>query len=289
MLRRRPICGHNGSPPPPRIGPDILVETLSRSSAVVTLDGLVNEVWEMAPSARIFSIAIEELHSPDRATTFELPKHEYEPGRRLCIYLLIASLPHWGKLRNICDTCLAAGGLVQVVFREQDWALVQLRQGANGWMLSELERNFPTEQYTASIALVPATPNCGHPLEPASRSGPFTCRGFIVSLGSRENGSSAGTAAETRGKQSDKELTAVVPTLNRVGPCVALVRFLHYCGFEHRIVVADLSSPEQAEILRARLAGLAEYQSYDYGLPQYQKTGADRALGGYSLYRLTAR
>ena len=252
--------------------PDILVETLSWSSAVITLDGLINEVWEMAASARIFSIAIDQLHSLDRATTFVLPQHEYEPELRLCIYLLIASLPHWGKLRNVCDACLAAGGLVQVVFREQDWALVQLRQGANAWMLSELERNFPAEQYTASIALVPAMPNCGPPLEAASQPAPITCRGFIVSLGSRQNGSAAirPQPKAVVGNRT-KDLTAVVPTLNRVDQCVALVRFLHYCGFEHRIVVADSSSPEQAETLRARLAGLAEYQSYDYGLPQYQK------------------
>jgi glycosyltransferase domain-containing protein len=252
--------------------PDILVETLSGSSAVVALDGLINEVWEMVPSARIFPIAIEQLHSSDRAITFVLPQHEYKPGFRLCVYVLIASLPHWGKLRNICDACLVAGGQVQVVFREQDWALVHLRQGANAWMLSELERNFPTEQYTASITLVPAGPNGGHPLEAASQSAPITCRGFIVNLETRQSGSAAirsqPKAVVTNGP---KELTAVVPTLNRVGPCVALVRFLHYCGFEHRIIVADSSAPERAEILRARLAGLAEYQSFDYGLPQYLK------------------
>jgi glycosyltransferase domain-containing protein len=63
----------------------------------------------------------------------------------------------------------------------------------------------------------------------------------------------------------------VIPAHNRVGACIALVRFLHSCGFEHRIVVADSSRPKTAAVLRTGLSGLAEYQSFDYRMPQYSK------------------
>ena len=48
---------------------DIVAETLSGTSAVVTLDGLVNEVWEMAPSAR-------NLSDRDRAAS--QPRSRYD-------------------------------------------------------------------------------------------------------------------------------------------------------------------------------------------------------------------
>jgi len=66
-------------------------------------------------------------------------------------------------------------------------------------------------------------------------------------------------------------LTAVIPAHNRVGPCIALVRFLHSCGFKHPIIVADTSTPERAAALRAGLSGLADYQSFDYRIAQYPK------------------
>ena len=251
--------------------PDILAETLSGTSAVVTLDGLINEIWEMAPSARIFPIAIEQLHSPDREMTCLLPPDEYAPGRILCIYLLIASLPHWHKLRDICDAAFAAGGRVRVVFQEQSWERVDLRQPANGWMLSLLERNFEAERYTASITLIPAEPAGETPPEPASPP-PLACRGFIVDVGRPQNGSSAvrlqPKVAVTRPGEG---LTAVIPAHNRVGACIALIRFLHSCGFKHRIIVADSSTPERAAALRAGLSGLAEYRSFDYRMTQYPK------------------
>jgi glycosyltransferase domain-containing protein len=252
--------------------PDILVETLSGTSAVVTLDGLLNEVWEMAPSARIFPIAIEQLHSPDREMTCLLPPDEYAPGRKLCIYLLIASLPHWPKLRGICNAALAEGGQVRVVFREQGWERVDLRQRANAWMLSLLERNFEVEQYAASIALIPVETADEPPRDPASLSPPTVCRGFIVDVGRPQNGSSAVRPQPKVAVTSPSEgLTAVIPAHNRIGPCIALVRFLHSCGFEHRIIVADSSTPERAAALRAGISGLAEYRSFDYRIAQYPK------------------
>jgi glycosyltransferase domain-containing protein len=256
--------------PPDR--PDILAETLAGTSAVVTLDGLVNEVWELAPSARILPVAIEELHSPDREMTFLLPLEEYAPGRTLCIYLLIASLPHWDKLRDICDTALAAGGQVRVVFREQDWARVDLRQPEDAWMLSLLDRNFEAERYTASIALIPAESAGERLSEPASLSPPVVCRGFIVNVERLQNAPRAVRSQPNVALARDGEdLTAVIPAHNRVGSCIALVRFLRSCGFRHRIIVADTSTPERAALLRAGLSGLAEYRSFDYRMAQYPK------------------
>jgi glycosyltransferase domain-containing protein len=252
--------------------PDILAETLSGTSAVVTLDGLINEIWEMAPSARIFPIAIEQLHSPDREMTCLLPPEEYAPGRILCIYALIASLPHWHKLRDICDAALAAGGQVRVVFREQSWERIDLRQPANAWMLSLLERNFEAEQYTASITLIPVETADELSPEPASPPPPIACRGFIVDVGGLQSGSSAMRPQPKAAVTSPTEgLTAVIPAHNRVGPCIALVRFLLSCGFKHRIIVADSSTPERAAALRAGLSGLAEYRSFDYRMAQYPK------------------
>jgi hypothetical protein len=62
--------------------PDIVAPTLTGTSAVVTLDGLINEAWEMAPSARSFPIAIEQLHSPDREMTEAIRRymHNVRPG-----------------------------------------------------------------------------------------------------------------------------------------------------------------------------------------------------------------
>ncbi|MBV8119698.1 MAG: TIGR00180 family glycosyltransferase, partial [Alphaproteobacteria bacterium] len=271
--------------PPDR--PDILAETLAGTSAVITLDGLVNEVWELAPAARIFPVAIEELHSPDREMTCVLPAEEYAPGCRLCIYLLIASLPHWHKLRDICDAALAAGGQVRMVFRDQDWARVDLRQQADAWMLSQLDLNFAAERYTASIALIPAEGAGERRSEPASSPPPTICHGFIVDIERLRNDpikserfSSAPTLPSPasggglrRGEAAVEsgDLTAVIPAHNRVGPCIALVRFLRACGFEHRLVVADSSTPERAVALRAGLSRLAEYQSFDDRQRQYPK------------------
>jgi glycosyltransferase domain-containing protein len=68
-----------------------------------------------------------------------------------------------------------------------------------------------------------------------------------------------------------ERLTAVIPAHNRVGPCIALVRFLHSCRFDHRIIVADTSTPKRAAALRTGLSGLAEYQSFDHRIAQYAK------------------
>jgi glycosyltransferase domain-containing protein len=274
--------------------PEILAEILSGSSAVVTLDGLINEVWEMAPSVRIFPISIEHLHSPDREMTYALPSPEYAPGYSLCIYLLIASLPHWHKLRDICDAMLAAGGQVRVVFREQSWARVDLRQPANASMLSLLGSCFDAEQYATSVALIPPETAGEIPPDPGSPSPPTAGRGFIVNVVTRQrggasvsvdglqNGSSAvcpqpkvpvtsSPITSSPVTSSAKDLTAVIPAHNRVGPCVALVRFLRYCGFGHRVIVADTSTPERAAVLRAGLSDLAEYLSLDYRIAQYPK------------------
>jgi len=251
--------------------PDLLAETLSDTSAVITLDGLVNEVWKQAPAARVFPLTIEHFHNPDQEMTFLLPSDEYGPGRGLCIYLLIASLPHWQKLKYICDAALAAGASVRVVFREQSWERVDLRQAANAWMLTQLEQNFPVEQYSASITLIPHETVGETPPEPALLLSPTVCRGFIVDVCRRLNLSAKVRCQPKSITPPAQGLTAVIPTHNRVGLCAALVRFLHCCGFAHRIIVADSSTPERAELLRAGLSGSVDYQSYDYRLPQYPK------------------
>jgi glycosyltransferase domain-containing protein len=66
-------------------------------------------------------------------------------------------------------------------------------------------------------------------------------------------------------------LTAVIPTHNRVKQCLALLRFLRSCGFEHPIVVADSSRPDRARALEKAVTGLARYQYYDQGIAQYSK------------------
>ena len=226
--------------------------------------------------------------------TWLLPPGEYAPGRTLCIYLLIASLPHWHKFRDICDAALAAGGQLRVVFREQSWAPVDLRQPANAWMLSLLGSNFDAEHYAASIAPIPPGAAGEILTNPGSRSELTACRGFVVNVGARQRGEApvsrdglrngstavcplpkvpviASRETSSPARSSKRELTAVIPAHNRVGPCAALVQFLRYCGFDHRIIVADTSTPERAAMLRAGLSGWAEYQSLDYRMPQYPK------------------
>jgi hypothetical protein len=128
--------------------------------------------------------------------------------------------PHRHKLRDICDAALAAGGEVRVLLREQSRKRVNLRLGANAWMLSRLERNFDAGQYTSSIAPIQAETASERPPETASPTPPIACPEFIVNVSGQQNGSSAVRPQPKVAVTSPKDgLTAVIPAHNRVGPC----------------------------------------------------------------------
>ena len=128
---------------------------------------------------------------------------------------------------------------MRVVFQEQSWERVDLRQPANGWMLSLLERNFEAERYTASITLIPAEPAGETSPEPASPP-PLACGDSLSMLdGRRTAPRPCALQPKVAVTRPGEGLTAVIPAHNRVGACIALIRFLHSCGFKHRITISS--------------------------------------------------
>jgi glycosyltransferase domain-containing protein len=66
-------------------------------------------------------------------------------------------------------------------------------------------------------------------------------------------------------------LTAVIPAHNRVGECLALLRYLRACRFAHPVVVADSSQAGRSRVLRGSIGDLARYQYFGAQIGQYEK------------------
>ena len=132
--------------------PRCLAETIREASVTLTLNGLVHEVWRINPHIRIFAAEVAEMHGRD--ATIELPAGSVAPGESVLVYLLTDSLPHWPNFKEFCDSVLAEGGQVTIVFRDRLWTAFEAQLQANAWMLSQLEKFFG--DYVASIEPIPA-------------------------------------------------------------------------------------------------------------------------------------
>jgi hypothetical protein len=168
--------------------PAILADAIGAASTVVTLDGLVNEVWTANPAARIFPTELMQLHG--REATILLPAGSVAPGSTIAVYLLTDSLPHWPKVKQLCDASLVSGGRTIVIFRHQLWASFDPQHNSYSWMLSRLE-NFFCRDYVADIEPIPAeasVPDLPLPwhLGGAARSCAL-CYGFIITLAQRRD------------------------------------------------------------------------------------------------------
>jgi hypothetical protein len=168
--------------------PVILADTIGTASVVITLDGLVKEVQTLNPTARIFPARLMQLHG--REATVLLPAGSVTIGSRIAVYLLTDSLPHWSKVKELCDTALASGGRVVIIFRDRLWTSFDPQQHPHCWMLSRLEDSF-CSNYIADIEPIPAELRVPVPpfpwhLEGAQQSGAM-CYGFIVTLAQRRD------------------------------------------------------------------------------------------------------
>ena len=163
--------------------PPVVADAIRQAEFVITLDGLASEVCSLNPSAGIFPIQLMELHGQEAAV--ELPAGKIAPGRTLAVYLLIDSLPHWPKVKDVCDAALDVGGRVVVVFRDRSWTSFDPQQHDHSWMLSMLEYLFGTD-YVAEIEAIPAQvrhPVPGYPWRGTSAPLPrAACYGFIVTV-----------------------------------------------------------------------------------------------------------
>lgn len=70
---------------------------------------------------------------------------------------------------------------------------------------------------------------------------------------------------------TSSQLTIVIPTRNRPRHCLALLRFLRGNGVAHPILIADSSDPADAELLRSRSAGEANYSFTDPATDMFTK------------------
>ena len=166
--------------------PAPLAQAIGAASVVVTLDGLAGEVWRLNPTARLFTVEVSELHGGEMDLV--LPPDSIAPGSTLAVYLLIDSLPHWPKVKDMCDAVLAGGGLALVAFRDRLWSSFDPGQHTHSWILSRLAYFFD-DDYRAQIEQIPAQP--GEPPSPsfpwrvAGPTPPPPCVGFIVTLAER--------------------------------------------------------------------------------------------------------
>jgi hypothetical protein len=175
------------SPHPDWQLPALVKETVADASAIVTLDGLVSDIWQLKPIARLFPVALDDFHDLDRDIRLILPLSDFSGGRMLCLYFLIDCLPHWLKCKGMCDAALASGGSVRILFRERSWAAFDPRRRGESWPMSMLHRFFDADEYVAQIELIAASPVRTSAFawrEPYPAPSP-SCLGFIVSLASR--------------------------------------------------------------------------------------------------------
>jgi glycosyltransferase domain-containing protein len=75
-------------------------------------------------------------------------------------------------------------------------------------------------------------------------------------------------------RQTERLLTALVPTHNRPVECAAQLRFLRESGFRHRVIVLDSSDPDHAAVVRTACADFAEYRSFASHLRMADKLAA---------------
>jgi hypothetical protein len=168
--------------------PAILADAIGAASTVVTLDGLVNEVWTSNPAARIFPAELTQLHG--RQATILLPPGSVAPGSTIAVYLLTDSLPHWPKVKQLCDASLASGAQIVVIFRHHLWASFDPQHNSYSWMLSRLE-DFFCGDYVADIKPIPAKPSVPNSPLPWHLGGEprpcALCYGFMITLAERRD------------------------------------------------------------------------------------------------------
>ena len=154
------------------------------------------------PRHGFFLLKSTQLYN--REATLLLPPGSVAPGSTTAIYLLTDSLPHWPKLRELCDASLASGGQIVVIYRHQLWASFDLQHNSYSWMLSRLE-DFFCRDYVADIKPIPAQPSVPNSPLPwhlggEARSTTF-CYGFIITLAQR-----GGVAAAARNARDQSAL-----------------------------------------------------------------------------------
>jgi hypothetical protein len=181
-----PAAFHGWTPP------SNLARAFEPCSVVITLDGLVHDVVQICPKARIFPMALNDAHSPDMDMAFLLPSScSFADNSVLGVYLLIDSLPHWQKVKQVCDAALYQGCRVILVFRHQTWGAFALDH--HPWILSLLQMFFPCEEYVADLELLRGPGEADKASEDASvevwpwvlvptTSASSSCVGFIITL-----------------------------------------------------------------------------------------------------------
>jgi hypothetical protein len=171
---------------------DKLSRAFQSCAVVITLHGLVHDVVRICSGGRIFPMAVSDAHSADFDMAFVLPSScRFAGGSDLGVYLLIDSLPHWQKLKQVCDATLGQGVRVIIGFRHQSWSGFVLEQ--HSWILSALQTFFPAEEYQVQLELLRASGQTDAGNEDASVNAypwipsptlfhPTCCCGFILTL-----------------------------------------------------------------------------------------------------------
>ena len=121
-------------------------------SVMITLDELVHDVDQICPDAQIFPVALSDAHSPDMDMAFLSFMLQLAEGSALGVYLLINSLPHWQKMKQVCDGSPEPGNSRYRRVRHAE--LDRLRPRKTLVDISTLQTFFPAEEYLAQLKLL---------------------------------------------------------------------------------------------------------------------------------------